>query len=240
MPLDSMPLDSMPLDSMPPGQQNMYVTGIEGPDMPYDLHPIIWGYVGEAERAERYRARELRFRFLGYIALEDREAMLRNIDEWFRLERDMLEVGAPSQMRQILNRLQTWLTAWFHVLFQTDTQDNVNLPAQAFSQKDFHITSLRRESLRDGGGHGPFTAIVARRSVPNADGVHRIRLQFTRLPVGGPYTSVNIQYIGPQRFTTFDNRDVSQARGGTLEELDSGPPAVGRPRDDHTDFEGWM
>jgi hypothetical protein len=32
----------------------------------------------------------------------------------------------------------------------------------------------------------------------SADGLHRIRLSFTRLPVGGPYASVSIKYVGPR------------------------------------------
>jgi hypothetical protein len=34
-------------------------TGVRdhGPNMPYDLHPIIWRYVFENARADRYRAR---------------------------------------------------------------------------------------------------------------------------------------------------------------------------------------
>jgi hypothetical protein len=185
--------------------QNLLRTGMDddGPHMPYDLHPIIWGYVGEAERAERYRARELRFRFNGDIADADRELLLQGIREWISEE----TVSRRSTLEeQILQRLQPRLNAVFSACFQPDTADPVNLPARAWSQIVLKITSIRPE-IHDHVGlpvHGPPRSIrPAQIHAASADGVHRIRLLF--LPVGGPYTFVSILYIGPQRFMTFDD-----------------------------------
>jgi hypothetical protein len=58
----------------------------DGPNMPFDLHQIIWWYVFEAERADRYRARELRFGFFCFIALADREALWQGLNDWFDSE----------------------------------------------------------------------------------------------------------------------------------------------------------
>ena len=198
-------------------------------DVPFDLHPMIWRHVFEAERTERYRARELRFRFFGFIAHADREALWQGLNEW------------PGTIEeQILQRLATRLSAVFHALFQPDTQDRVNLAGHAWTQTVFHIVSLRPE-INDHNyvqRHGiRFAQILA----ASADGLHRISLRFTRFPVGGPYTSVNIQYVGPQRFRTFGDYNHHQDRGGTLEEVRGAPslPAVGRPLDDTGVFEGW-
>ena len=136
-----------------------------------------------------------------------------------------------------MQRLETRLSAVFHALFRPDTQDRVNLTGDAWTQIVFHIQSLlpeindRRYVDRYGVRHAAIRAT-------SADGLHHIRLQFTRFPVGGPYTSVNIQYVGPHRFRTFDAYNLSQARGGALEEFRGGP-AVARPLDDPGVFEGW-
>jgi hypothetical protein len=211
-------------------------TGLDGPDMPYDLHPIIWGYVGEAERAERYRARELRFSFRGHIALADRVPLLQGVNEWCSIA-TLASPTRSSIEEQILQRLEPRLSAVFHALFRS-TEDRVNLAGPAWTQTVFHITSLRPEINEHDyvQRHGVRLAQILAAS---ADGLHRIRLQFTRLPVGGPYTSVCIQYVGPQRFNTFDDRNISQARGGALEEAHGGPPAAGRRSNDPAVFEGW-
>ena len=219
--------------------QNMYLvrTGVSGPDMPYDLHPIIWSHVFEAERAERYRARELRFRFNGFIAPADRQELLQGLNEWFSTE-------TPPDMRsglqeQILQRLVPRLSAVFRALFQPDTEDLVNLTAHAWTQVVFHITSLRQEIGLAGRDEAFSRVGHAQLLACSADGLHHIRLQFTRLPVGGPYVSVNIQYVGPHRFRTFNDINYHQTRGGALEEFGGGPPAVGRPGNDAGVFEDW-
>jgi hypothetical protein len=213
-------------------------------DVPFDLHPIIWRHVFEAERTERYRARELRFRFFGFIAHADREALWQGLNEWDRLRscthaephlRESLE-------EQILQRLEPRLSAVFHALFQPDTQDPVNqqqhLAGHAWTQTVFPIVSLRPE-INDHNyvqRHGiRFAQILA----ASADGLHRISLRFTRFPVGGPYTSVNIQYVGPHRFRTFEEYNHHLHRGGTLEEVRSAPRTAGRPLNDFRVFEGW-
>ena len=216
--------------------------------MPYDLHPIIWGYVFEAERAARYRARELRFLFHGFIALADREAMLQMLNDivaWRRLTLDAGNtcIDTPPFVRsrraaQTLRRLQTWLNAWFHALFEPDTEDLVNLAGHAWTQIVFQITSLEPEDNdHDYVSHRGVR--LAQILAASADGLHRIRLQFTRLPVGGSYTSVRVQYVGPQRFRTFDNRNHSQARGGTLEDLTPPRASPPFPLNDEGVFEGW-
>jgi hypothetical protein len=228
--VDNVSLDNLSLESLADRDA--------GPNMPFDLHPIIWRYVFEAERAERYRARELRFRFFGFIAHADREALWQGLNEWYDTE-------TPPFMRssleeQILQRLETRLSAVFDALFQPDTQDRVNLTGHAWTQIVFQIASLRPENNDHDyvQRHGVrFAQILA----ASADGLHRISLRFTHFPVGGPYTSVNIQYVGPQRFRTFDEYNHHQSLGGTLEEL-RGPaslPAVARPRNDYLVFERW-
>jgi hypothetical protein len=217
-------------------------TGLEGPDMPFELHPMIWGYVFEAERAERYRARALRFRFFGFIAPADREALLQGLNEYDRLRFATHDEAPPFMRRsleeEILQRLQPRLSAVFHALFRPDTEDSVNLGGHAWTQIVFAITLIRQEIndrayvQRHGVRHAQILAA-------SADGLHRISLRFTHFPAGGPYTSVNIQYVGPQRFRTFDEYDHFESRGGTLEELDGGPPAAGRETSDPRVFEGW-
>ena len=175
--------------------------------------------------AERYRARELRFSFHGFIALADREALWQGLNEYERLRIATHDEAPPFMRRrleeEILQRLEPRLSAVFHALFQPDTEDRVNLAGHAWTQIVFQITNLDPE-INDHDyvqRHGVrFAQIVA----SSADGLHRIRLQFTRFPVGGPYTSVNIQYVGPQRFRTFDEYNHHQSRGGTLEELRGG------------------
>ena len=215
-------------------------TGLEGPDMPKDLHPMIWGYVFELERAERYRARALRFRFHGFIAPADREALLEGLNEYDRLRLATDDEAPPLRQRLmevILQRLERRLRAVFDALFRS-TEDRVNLAGDAWTQIVFQITNIHAE-ITDPGYQQRHGIDFARILAASADGLHRICLRFTRFPVGGPYTSVNIQYLGPQRFRTFDAHNYHQARGGTLEELDGGPPVAGRETSDHRVFEGW-
>ena len=117
----------------------------------------------------------------------------------------------------------------------------MNLAGHAWTQIVFPITLIQREinEINDHDYVQRHGVRLARILAASADGLHRISLTFTRLPVGGPYTSVNIQYVGPQRFRTFDEYDHLQSRGGTLEERSGGPPAAGRRRNDTAVFEGW-
>jgi hypothetical protein len=213
-------------------------TGLEGPDMPKDLHPMIWGYVFEAERAERYRARQLRFRFFGIIDRADREALLQGLNEYDRLRFATHDEAPPFMRRRlmevILQRLEPRLSAVFHALFRS-TEDRVNLAGDAWTQIVFQITNIHAE-ITDPGYLQRHGVDFAHLEAASADGLHRIRLRFTRLPVGGPYASVSIQYVGPQRFRTFDEYNHLQSQGGTLEEMGA---AAGRETSDPRVFEGW-
>ena len=189
-------------------KQNKYLvrTGVSGPDMPYDLHLYIWGLVFENERARLYGERQLRFRFFGFTALAPE--MLQGLNDWVQ-----------TRQEQILQRLGTQISSVFHEVFQPDTEDLVNLTGHAWTEIVFQITSLRRE-------HNGTQVVMtgntdATIEASSPDGLHRIDLRFTgRLPEGpGPYTSVSMQYVGPQRVMTFNNISFREARGGYLDEL---------------------
>jgi hypothetical protein len=189
-------------------------------------------------------ARGLRFRFHGFIALADRQELLQGLNDWLHPQTHMTEDLQQQQEiaeEKNLQRLGMRLSAVFHALFQPDTEDRVNLTRHAWTQIVFQITLLQPEIA-------VYRAYVRRQGVrharllaASADGLHRISLMFTHFPVGGPYASVNIQYVGPQRFRTFNDYNHHQARGGDLEEMrgDLPPPAVGRPLNDTGVFEGW-
>jgi hypothetical protein len=198
-------------------------------DIPLDNRLMILRSAREQRQADRYRARVLRFQFRGYIALADHQELQQALEEWSNLyphtpyeqehEQEHEQEQHPLRREQIVRRLETRLRAVFDTLFRswTDasgTPDELNLTAHAWAQVAFRVQAIRPEELRLPSN---WTAPAEIRAT-SPDGLHRLRLVLCRLPVGGPFTCVNISYYGPQRFRTFDNYDYYQARGGDLRE----------------------
>jgi hypothetical protein len=209
-------------------------------EIPFDNQLMICRSVYEQMRVDRYRARELRFGFFGFIALADRQELWQGVQDWLNRETHPITHYQEEQQQiaqeQILRRLETRLRAVFNSLFR-NADDELNLTGHAWTQIVFRIQSVMPEmESANGYRHAEIWATIA-------DGLHRVRLLFVRLPLEGPYTSVNIRYVCPQRFSTFDTHDFFQSRGGTLEEfrapLHEGRALAARPLDDAVVFQDW-
>jgi hypothetical protein len=207
---------------------------------------MIWQNVFEQERAERYRARVLRFQLTGFIGEAEREELLLGVEHWcaqwslYEQANDGLNFddwpSEPEQLHAVERRLETRLRPVFDTLFRADTQERVNLMADAWTQIVFHIQAVLPESrTANGYRHAQIRAT-------SADGLHQIRLMLTALPVGGPYVCVTIRYYGPQRFRTGGVfvRGANMNRGGTMQEfVNSGEQLQVRGLDDQRVFENW-
>jgi hypothetical protein len=151
-----------------------------------------------------------------------------------------------EELHAVERRLETRLRSVLDALFRTDTQDEVNLTAEAWRQVVFRIQAVQREISTANGYR------LAEIRATSADGLHRVRLWLTRLPEGGPYVGVRIRYYGPQRFrtggvlhrvrgatdTATDTATVN--RGGTMQEFYSRHEHLPvRGLDDPRVFENW-
>jgi hypothetical protein len=232
-------------------QPNQYLVNLSTSgswdEMPLDIQLEILKQAHEQERAERYQARVLRFQFKGYIALTDRQELWMLVEDWLETHSVQTLTETQAIETQAIERcLETRLRAVFDTLFRSwtdafDSPDELNLTDQAWAQTAFHIQAVLPE-VESPDGPADFGYRHAQIRATSADGLHRIRLLFCRMPVGGPYTCVNIMYYGPQRFRTFDDYNISAARGGIVEEsLAQQPLAADVPRglDDPRVFHHW-
>jgi hypothetical protein len=221
-------------------------------EIPFDNQLMIWRNVYEQERAERiverYRPRVLRFQLIGFISEAEREELRLGVEHWtdvwnrYALANDGLnfEDWPPlptEQLNAIEARLETRLRSVFDGLFRADTQDEVNLTAEAWTQVVWRIQAVLPESTTENGyRHAQIRAT-------STDGLHRVRLWLVRLPEGGPYVGVRIRYYGPQRFRTggvLDRvRGANMNRGGTMQEFHSREQLQVRGLDDPRVFENW-
>jgi hypothetical protein len=221
-------------------------------DIPFDNQLMIHRYVYEQERADRYRARALRFEFRGFIAQADRQELLQALEAWLTLRANLptsfqqVEQHAQQQAA-IRRRLETRLRAVFDSVFRCWdffdgpdelNSDELNLSDEAWAQVALHVQRLLPEV------ETPDHRQAAEIRATSADGLHRLRLRFCQLPLHGPpYTCVNIRYYGPQRFRTFDNWHYAAARGGLVQECRGSTqhPDTQHPEalDDPRVFEDW-
>jgi hypothetical protein len=207
---------------------------------PFDNQLMILQYAHEHYLAnrDRFRARVLAFRFSGFIAQADRQALWQGVEDWqlqWRLYADSnngLNVDdwppEPEQLQAVERHLETCLRAVFDALFSPDTEDELNLTEIAWTQIVFRIQAVLPE-FESANGFRP-----AEIRATSADGLHRIRLIVCRLPEAGPYTCVNIRYYGPQRFRTFDTRE------GALHEFRAPQLRHVHGLDEPRVFENWV
>jgi hypothetical protein len=220
-------------------------------DIPFDCKLRCLRLAFEAERADRYRARALRFEFRGFIALADRQELLQALEAWLtlRLPTSLQQVEQHAQQQAaIRRRLETRLRAVFDSVFRCSdffddelNSDELNLSDEAWAQVAFHVQSLLPEVETP--VETPHHRQAAEIRASSADGLHRLRLRFCQLPLDGPpYTCVNIRYYGPQRFHTFDNWHYAAARGGLVQECRgwwTTQPPHPEALDDPRVFEHW-
>jgi hypothetical protein len=150
-------------------------------EIPFDNQLMIWRNVFEQERAERYRARVLRFQLRGFIGEAEWSELARGCGRWLRLfythrlhgrRRQAVDAGLEARLRQVLT-----------ALFRCDAADEMNVAGDCWAQIAFHIQAV----LLAGGDD------VFELQATSADGLHRIRLLLSCLPQGGPYVGVNIR-----------------------------------------------
>ena len=140
--------------------------------LPFDNQLMVWRHLGEQERAERYRARVLRFKFKGFVSEDDWRQLSQGIENWFRLNRTLRLFSLERVRRRLEASLRRLLTS----LFQCDEADRLNVTGEAWTQMAFHICVIEPA----GGGD------VAEIRATTADGLHRIRLLLLEMPEGGP------------------------------------------------------
>jgi hypothetical protein len=205
-------------------------------EIPFDNQLMVWRNVFEQMRAERYRARVLRFKLKGFIGEAEWRELWQGIEDWLDLEhRAQRQTQARLEQQAIERRLETRLREVLTALFRCDTADKTNVTGEAWAQIAFHIQAV----LSPGGGELPEIRATS------ADGLHRIRLLLSSLPEGGPYVGINIMYYGPHRFRTggvLDRvRGANMNRGGTMQEfVHGGEPLQVRGLDDPRVWDHWQ
>jgi hypothetical protein len=213
-------------------------------DIPVDNRVMIWRDFNEQIRAERYSARLLRFQYFGReIALADRMELLLGAQAWVHGQSGEDEI-ATEQLEAVESRLQIRVRRVFDALFRPLQQDVLNLNAQAWTQIAFRIQNVTadRETRVSDVMYGDIVFHVD--SViyaTSADGLHRVRLNVSR-EAEDDSAAINIRYVGPQRFNTFNNWNHVQQSGGDLREFAAHPEmhqAAARGLHDPRVFDNW-
>jgi hypothetical protein len=155
--------------------------------LPFDNQLMVWRHLGEQERARRYRARVLRFKFKGFVTEDIWRQLSQGIQQYLQLSRTLKFFATLQVRRSLQANLRELLTS----LFGCDVADPVNVTGEVWRQIDFHIHAVYERA----GGDTPEIRATS------ADGLHRIRLLLLEMPDGRP-TAVSIRYYGPQRFNT--------------------------------------
>jgi hypothetical protein len=197
-------------------------------EIPFDNQLMVWQHLGEQERADRYRARVLRFKLKGFVLEDEWRQLSQGIEEYLMLSRTLRLFSLEGVRRRLEASLRGLLTS----LFRCDEADQVNVTGEVWRQVAFHIRAVYEQA----GGDTPEIRATS------ADGLHRIRLLLLEMPVGGPYRAVSIRYYGPQRFNTGGVADLATGRGGTMQEFEFGnlqAPVQVRGLDDSRVFENW-
>jgi len=217
------------------------VTGATWDNIPVDNRVMIWRDVNEQIRAERYRARVLCFQYFGReIALADRMELLLGAQAWVHSQSWEDETAAESgseQLQTVERRLETRLRAVFDALFRPLQQDELNLNAQAWTQVAFRIQAVEEERETRVGDAIFYNAAVIQAT--SADGLHRVRL-FVGREEGD--AAINIRYVGPQCFSTFNNYNYVQQSGGDLRQFQAPlglHQAAARGLHDPRVFDNW-
>jgi hypothetical protein len=203
-------------------------------EIPFDNQLMIWQNVFEQMRAERYRARVLRFRLTGFIGETEWRELWQGIEDWLDLEhRAQRQTQARLRQQAVGRRLEARLREVLTALFPCEAADQTNVTREAWTQIVFHIQAV----LSPGGGALPELRATS------ADGLHRIRLLLLEMPEGGPYVGVRMQYYGPQRFRTGGVLQrvpgANMNRGGTMQEFHSREALEVHGLDDTRVFENW-
>jgi len=177
----------------------------KGPFMPLDLHTMIERLVFKAEKARRYAARVLRFRFNGLINTNRCIQLAKSLGSWCALNRwrASLRNGSRRKLAFIARRTKEHLLALFLSLFRSNNTDDLNMTNEPhWTQEDF--------DFRAGMGSNERSQRCPTVWLTSTDGLHHIQLMLNEgflNPWHGPdiderIRMVSIWYYGPQRFNT--------------------------------------
>jgi hypothetical protein len=163
--------------------------------LPLDITSMILRMAWLQERKDRYLARELRYKYTGYIDETDRLLMLQLIRCWnFLDQQEVLDANQIQPMRLIQAHLQKTVRSVFDQFFRPNTDDQLNMEDSEWTQVVFELQAMLPVFHNDG-----FVSKAEIRAT-SADGLHRIRFLFQRFPA---LDHVLIFYVGPQSFATF-------------------------------------
>jgi hypothetical protein len=204
-------------------------------EIPFDNQLMVWRNVFEQVRAERYRARVLRFRLTGFIGEAEWRELWQGIEAWPDLDRRaQRQTQARLEQQAMERRLEARLREVLTALFRCAAADKMNVAGEAWAQIAFNIQAV----LPGGGGALPELRATS------ADGLHWIRLLLRELPEGGPYVGVRVLYYGPQSFRTGGVlqrvRGANTSWGGTMQELHSREAIEVHGLDDTRVWEHWI
>jgi hypothetical protein len=197
-------------------------------DIPFDNHLMIWRYVQELERPERYRARAMDYVYLGHVRTHDREHLWRIVRRL--LDSPILTMGITGEQavhdaRSALlrahdarpavllfaleDRLRSVVTRLFVPL--ADTREEMNLTGPAWTHIAFHLLRLIPDDRTVAGVSLQTPERTFRRVgavFRSADGLHTISLNMMWAVENAPRPQIiQIRYRGPQRFHTLEHPD---------------------------------
>lgn len=193
--------------------QNMYLVRTDapgtkdpnGPFMPTDLHAMILRLLFKEEKAKRYRARVLRFRFNGGIDRDLCILLAKSAAGWYSLNRWRARLIRQSRRKLAFmeRRTKENVLDLFLSLFRSNTTDDLNMTnAPHWTQEDFEFRAHMNERSQR------FPTVW----LTSTDGLHHIQLMLneglindwngTQTDIDQLVSMVSIWYYGPQRFNT--------------------------------------
>jgi hypothetical protein len=120
-------------------------------EIPFDNQLMIWRNVYEQMRVDRYRARELRFGFFGFIALAERKELWQGVQDWLNRETHPITHYQKEQQQiaqeQISRLLETRKVLYVLEFKQTSDQRRnyrERGEARARAQHDVLVKSLEK------------------------------------------------------------------------------------------------
>jgi hypothetical protein len=208
---------------------------------------MILRHMYALERAERYRARRLGFRFTGFVSEATEDELFDAVEGWWAVEfnptRDAQHTQHTQERRAFEQRLQRCLGAIVDAVFRLGAgngagngtahgADELNLSAADWRHSVGDALLMNGEIIAGGDADNWLDQVNAR----TADGLHHVTLRTSGRLRPADYDSddsddshdsddapdrrvLRVFYGGPQRFRTYDTLNVPAFAGGRVEEV---------------------